>query len=83
MDNDYKIIGVDLAHTNDMTPKMTTGKVICGVIPKKRCKNKFIQKILIKLFGYETVIKDMKAWRLDIKPEDVPIVGDGNITIET
>ena len=54
--------------------------IIAGVHPKKQSKNKFIQWILIKLFGYEIEYKTVMAKTIVIKPEDCPSSGDGSFT---
>ena len=55
--------------------------IVVGAHPKKQNKNKFIQWILIKLFGYELEYKTVMAKTVVIKPEDCPISGDGDITL--
>ena len=55
-------------------------EIIVGVHPKKQHKNRFIQWLLIKLFGYELEYKTVMAKTIVIKPEDCPISGDGNFT---
>lgn len=46
--------------------------IVVGAHPKKRSKNKFIQWLLIKLFGYELEYKTVMAKTVVIKPEDYP-----------
>ena len=54
--------------------------VIAGVRPRKRSKNKFIQWILIKLFGYEIEYKTVMAKTIVIKAEDCPTALSGEFT---
>ena len=48
-------------------------EVVVGAHPKKQHKNKFIQWILIKLFGYELEYKTVMAKTIVIKPSDETI----------
>ena len=50
--------------------------IITGVEPKYKHNNKYIQKILIKLFGYK--IKTEKKWcqKFDIDKDDYPNIGE-------
>lgn len=59
-------------------------RVISGVHPKKQSKNRFIQWILIRLFGYELEYKTVMAKTVVIKSEDCPagFNGDFTFTIE-
>lgn len=54
--------------------------IIAGVRPKKQSKNKFIQWLLIKLFGYEIEYKTVMAKTIVIKAEDCPYSTNGDIT---
>lgn len=54
--------------------------IVVGAHPKKQSKNKFIQWILIKLFGYELEYKTVMAKTVVIKAEDCPISSDGDLT---
>ena len=54
--------------------------VIVGVRPKKQSKNRFIQWLLIKLFGYELEYKTVMAKTVVIKSEDCQAGFDGDIT---
>ncbi len=64
---DYKILGVDISTLPDQSVEIP---VRCE--PKIKCKNKFIQKILIKMFGYKVVYETKKAKVLTVKAEDYP-----------
>lgn len=54
--------------------------IIAGVHPKKQSKNKFIQWLLIKLFGYEIEYKTVMAKTIVIKAEDCPARFNGDFT---
>lgn len=54
--------------------------IISGVHPKKQSNNKFIQWILLKLFGYEFEYKTVMAKTIVIKAEDCPVSGDEDFT---
>lgn len=43
---------------------------LTGVEPKYKCKNKFLQKVLIKIFGYIITYETRQAKVLITKPED-------------
>jgi hypothetical protein len=55
-------------------------KIVVGAHPKKQSKNKFIQWILIKLFGYELEYKTVMAKTIVIRAEDCPAGFDGDFT---
>ena len=55
-------------------------EIIVGVHPKKQSKNKLIQWLLIKFFGYELEYKTVMAKTIVIKSEDCSVSGDGNFT---
>ena len=57
-------------------------KIFTGVEPKYKCKNRLLQKVLIKMFGHIPVYEKRLAKVLVCKPEDYPRNFDGNITIE-
>ena len=57
-------------------------EIFTGVELKYRCKNKFLQKVLTKLFGYVPVYEKRQAKVLVFKAEDYPYNFEGNITIE-
>ena len=73
--NDYKILGVDISTLPEQSVE-----VLVGCEPKVKCKNKFLQKILIKIFGYKPIYETRKAKVLTTKAEDCPKDWDGNIT---
>lgn len=54
--------------------------IIAGIHPKKQSKNKFIQWILIKFFGYEIEYKTVMAKTIVIKAEDCPTSLNGEFT---
>lgn len=56
-------------------------KVLVNVIPKVRCKNKLLQKIFVKLFGYKVIYETRRAKVLKIQPEDYKFK-TGNMTID-
>lgn len=68
----------DAINTYDAQFQPTT--IISGVHPKKQSNNKFIQWILLKLFGYEIEYKTVMAKTIVIKAEDCPVSGDGDFT---
>ena len=57
-------------------------KIFTGVEPKYKCKNKFLQKVLTKLFGHALVYEERQAKVLVCKAEDYPRNFDGSLTIE-
>ncbi len=57
-------------------------EIFTGVEPKYKCKNKFLQKVLTKLFGHVPVYEKRQAKVLVCKTEDFPCNFDGNIAIE-
>ena len=73
--NDYKILGVDISTLPDQSVE-----VFVGCEPKVKCKNKFLQKILIKMFGHKPIYETRKAKVLTTKAEDCPKDWNGNIT---
>lgn len=54
--------------------------IIAGVHPKKRSKNRFVQWLLIKLFGYEIEYKTVMAKTIVIKAEDCHTALNGDFT---
>ena len=68
----------DAISTYDAQFQPTT--IISGVHPKKQSNNKFIQWILLKIFGYEFEYKTVMAKTIVIKAEDYPVSGDGDFT---
>ncbi len=57
-------------------------KIFTGVEPKYKCKNKLLQKVLIKLFGHVLVYEKRQAKVFVCKAEDYPRNFDGSLTIE-
>jgi hypothetical protein len=60
--------------------KFKPTEIVVGVHPKKQSKNKFVQWLLIKLFGYELEYKTVMAKTVVINPEDCPDGFDGDFT---
>lgn len=57
--------------------------VLAGIEPKYKCKNKLIQKLLLKWFGEKPVFKGKRAKVLELKADDYPYLDfDGNFTID-
>lgn len=55
--------------------------ILTGIKPKYKCKNKFLQKILIKIFGYVPIYETRRAKVIINKPEDYPFGNlDSNFT---
>lgn len=44
--------------------------IIKGCKPKYKCKIKFIQNILIKLFGYKIVTEKKWCTKMEVTPDD-------------
>ena len=65
--NDNRILGVDISTLPDQSVEIP---VRCE--PKVKCKNKFIQKIFIKIFGYKIIYETKQAKVLTVKAEDYP-----------
>jgi hypothetical protein len=62
------------------TPTKPT-KVLVGVVPKKKHKNKLVQWLLVKLFGYKCEYKTAQAKTIEVKAKDVPLTSfNGDIT---
>lgn len=76
-DKNLNILSVDVAKLPSEQVK-----IIDDVVPKFKSKSKYIQKILIKLFGYNVKYKTVEAKVLKIKASDVPSGFDGNLTID-
>lgn len=67
----YTRDSIDIAiHAYDAQLQPT--KIVVGAHPKKLSKNKLVQWLLIKLFGYELEYKTVMAKTVVIKPEDYP-----------
>lgn len=71
-----KIIGVDISTLPDQSVE-----VLVGCEPKVKCRNKFLQRILIKVFGLKAVYETKQVKVLTIKAEDCPKDWDGNLEI--
>lgn len=56
-------------------------KIVVGAHPKKRSKYKFVQWLLIKLFGYELEYKTVMAKPVVVMPEGYPFYDDEDIEI--
>lgn len=58
-------------------------EIFVGVEPKVKCKNKFLQNILVKMFGYKEIYKTITAKVIETKAEDYPLKElNGSLTIE-
>lgn len=57
-------------------------EIFTGVEPKYKCKNKLLQKVLIKLFGHVSIYEKRQARVFVHKAEDYPRNFDGSLTIE-
>lgn len=55
-------------------------EIVVGAHPKKQSKNRFVQWIMIKLFGYELEYKTVMAKTIIIKSDDCPAGFDGDFT---
>lgn len=69
------IIGVDMSSLPDQSVE-----ILVGCEPKVKCKNKYLQKIFIKIFGYKPVYETRTAKVVTIKAEDYPKGWDANMT---
>lgn len=63
--NDNRILGVDIS-----TLPYQSVEIPVRCEPKVKCKNKFIQKMLIKMFGYKVIYETKQAKVLIVKTED-------------
>ncbi len=70
------IIGVDISSLPDQSVE-----ILVGCEPKVKCKNKYLQKIFIKMFGYKPVYETKQAKVITVKAEDYPKDLDGNLEI--
>lgn len=57
-------------------------KILTGIKPKYKCKNKLLQNLLIKAFCYITTYETRQAKVIISKAEDYYGNFDGNFTIE-
>ena len=73
--NDDRILGIDISTLPDQSVEIP---VRCE--PKVKCKNKFIQKIFIKMFGYKVIYEIKQAKKLTVKSEDCPKDWNGDLT---
>lgn len=70
------IIGVDISSLPDQSVE-----ILVGCEPKVKSKNKYLQKIFIKMFGYKPVYETKQAKVITVKAEDYPKDLDGNLEI--
>ena len=63
--NLMNIIGVDILNLPDQSVE-----VLVGCEPKVKCRNKFLQKILIKVFGLKPVYETKQAKVITTRAED-------------
>lgn len=75
--NGLHILSVDVAEVPSRQVE-----VISGISPKVKSKNKHIQNILIKLFGYKIEYKTVDAKVIEIKAGSIPLGFNGSITID-
>lgn len=75
--NGFSEMGIDIS---SLPAKMVEIPVRCE--PKVKCKNGFLQRVLIMLFGYEVKYKTVQAKVLTIKPEDCPKEWNGTLEIQ-
>ena len=75
--NDFFAIGIDI-----LSLPVKTAEIPVGCEPKVKCKNGFLQSVLIKMFGYKTVYETRKVKVLTIKPENYPKEWDGTFEIQ-
>ena len=71
-----RFLGVDIS-----TLPEKDVEILIDIVPKVKCKNKLLQKIFIKLFGYLPIYETRKAKVLKMHPEDYK-GKNGNITID-
>ena len=71
-----KVLGVDISNT----PSQSVN-ILVGIEPKVKCKNKHLQKILVKLFGNKAVFKEVKAKVVKINADDYPKGCASNVDI--
>lgn len=67
MSDTVKILGVDISNI-----PMQEVRVIVGVEPKIKCKNKVLQSLLLKLFGYRVIQKNVQAKVVTLSSNDFP-----------
>lgn len=71
-----KNIGVDIPNLPNQSVE-----ILVGCKPKVKCRNKFLQKILIKAFGLKPVYETKQAKVITTRAEDCPKDWDGNLEI--
>lgn len=71
-----KNIGVDISNLPNQSVK-----VLVGCEPNVKCRNKFLQRILTKVFGLKPVFETKQAKVVTVKAEDCPKDWDGNLEI--
>ena len=76
IDTDGKIQETIQTYNTQLQPT----NIVVGIRPKKQSKNKFIQWLLIKFFGYELEYKTVMAKTVVIKAEDYPISANDDLT---
>ena len=74
-DVDFSTMGIDIATLPEQSVEIP---VRCE--PKVKCRNKFLQKIFAKIFGYKVIYETKQAKVLTIKAEDCPKDWDGEFT---
>ena len=76
IDTDGKIQEAIKTYNDQLQPT----NIVVGIRPKRKSRNKFIQWLLIKLFGYELEYKTVMAKTVMIKAEDYPISANDDLT---
>lgn len=71
-----KNIGVDISNTLDQSVE-----ILIGCEPKVKCRNKFLQRILTKMFGLKPVYETKQAKVITTRAEDCPKDWNGNLEI--
>lgn len=69
-------IGVDISNLPEQSVE-----VLIGCEPKVKCRNKFFQRILIKVFGLKPVYETKQAKVITTRAEDCPKNWDGSLEI--
>lgn len=73
----YNIIGIDISSLPDQSVEVPV-----KYEPKIKCNNKYIQKLLVKLFGYKVEYQMKKAKVIETKADDCPMgEWDGSLEI--
>lgn len=63
--SNLKILGVDISNV-----PMQEVQVIVGVEPKVKCKSKVLQSLLLKLFGYRVIQKNVQGKVVTLSSND-------------